>query len=166
MDPISIAAGTIGAKFLEEAVKFLWAEAGKILDRYHKRKEGPIDDPAPAELKLPAKRIVDIDAVAKRKNDLIALRGILLAYQEGDQEITPDDPALVDAVQKLLAVVGEVYHQPVPGLVVKGEQIIARLGEKGKATNIDAEGVTRGTIDGKQTIIDNEGESTNIKLKF
>lgn len=38
MEPISIAAGTLGATFLKEGIKFLWGQAGKIIDRHHEKK--------------------------------------------------------------------------------------------------------------------------------
>lgn len=122
MELISIAAGTIGAAFLEEGVKFLWAEAAKILDRYHKRREkkdaAEVTDPAPEKLELPAKRRIDFAVVERRQAELKAAIGDLALYASGATPMAVDDRELLakaDALQRLIV---EAYGIDAPELRV------------------------------------------------
>ncbi|HEX6097292.1 MAG TPA: hypothetical protein VF432_13265 [Thermoanaerobaculia bacterium] len=167
MDPISIAAGTIGAKFLEEAVKFLWSEAGKILDRYHKakeKKEEVIEEPAPPELKLPARRVIDFDAVRKREDDLLDARDRLTRYYQGHRPIAADDERLVVGVQTLLDLVGEVYRQETPRLLLENRQKIDEVEAGGSVTGIRTN-MKEGKATSEQEIGIVKGDVTGIDYK-
>lgn len=167
MELISIAAGTVGAAFLNEAVKFLWSEAGKIMDRYRTRQEkdaGVVTDPAPAELKLPARRVIDFAVVERRKKELLVSQGLLKGYAEGDLEITPDDQDLVETLRRLLVIVSDIYHEPPRELRIRAEQDIDYVARGGKAENVDATGMDAGSIDATQRSGVVEGTITNVRV--
>jgi hypothetical protein len=118
MDPISIASGTLGAAFLGEGVKFLWSEAAKILERYHKRAEAErertieLTDAAPAELQLPATRQADVARVREHIGDLERLTKELALYGVGARPIDAGDAELVTSAEELRALLAKIYAHP------------------------------------------------------
>ena len=151
MDPISIAAGSLGAKFLEEGIKFLWSEAAKILDRYHKRREtkdsGKVNDPAPAGLALPRERTIDFGAVGQRVNDLENAIGSLGIYTSGARPMSPDDRNLLEKADALQRLIAEIYGIPAPKLRVRGESEIDTI--EGNAIVNELTGVDSADVEGK-----------------
>ena len=168
MDPISILAGTLGAKFLEEGIKFLWSEAGKILDRYHKRGSGKaeeeITDPAPPELQLPATRRIAFDVVELRAAELERLFGELAVYGAGARPIAAGDATLLRRADELQSIVAEVFGLRPPAKVDSAIRI-DKLEESGTVTGVDVEGVlqndTRSLIDVKNAA----GNITGVKVR-
>lgn len=145
MDPISIAAGTLGFAFLQEGVKFLWSEAGKILDRYHKRSEladaATVSDPAPAGFDLPTQRTIRFDVVERREQEIRTLLKELALYANGIEPIAPSDDKLLELADSLQRVVVEAYGLDAPMLRVKATVTTEDVGTDGKVVGADLEGV-------------------------
>ena len=116
MEPISILAGTLGAKFLEEGTKFLWSEAAKILDRFHGKKEPEVDEPAPEPLGLPARRKIDFAAVARISEQLRASGRALSSYGSGFDPISADDDEMLRHADELQRLIVQAYGIDAPEL--------------------------------------------------
>ncbi len=168
MDPISILAGTLGAQFLEEGIKFLWAEAGKILDRYHKRRSGQAEDeltaPAPEGLQLPATRRIAFSVVEQRVAELERLIGDLAVYGVGARPIAAEDAAMLKRADELQSIVAEVFGLRPPARVESAIRV-EKLEESGTIIGVDVEGVlqndTRSVIDVKNAA----GGITGVKAR-
>lgn len=174
MDPISIAAGTLGAKFLEEGVKFLWAEAGKILDRYHKRREASaaaaselekLEDPAPAELELPPVRRIDFGLVERREARLASLRRELSPYFAGVDPITLEDAGLLTRADELQALIAEILRLPPPTPGVDSRMRIGTVEEGGSMIGVDLEGDPGTSIRQHSEIDSVKGTATGVKYR-
>jgi hypothetical protein len=170
MDPISLAAGTLGAKFVEEAIKFLWSEASKILDRYQERRKNAaaevpatLDDPAPAQLALPATRHIDFTAVGARQKELATLLGKLFPYERGHLTAEPGDAGLMTIITSMRALLGEIYHEP-EALTLQARQEIERIAAGGLAIGNEASGVSEGRLQADQKAGQVEGTVIGNKL--
>jgi len=169
MEPISIAAGTLGAAFLTEAIKFLWSEAGKILERYHKRREGKeaaaeVDEPAPEMLELPAKRHIDFAVVERNYDKLRQLAGSLAMQGAGFLPASGDDPAVLKNADELQALLVEIFGLPGEGLRATSRLHVDDVKKGGEATAIDATNVLEGDLRADTTAKSVEGKMTGIKI--
>ena len=170
MEPISIAAGTLGYAFVSEAIKFLWSEAGKIMERYHKRRESAekppaeLDDPAPAALMLPAKRTIDFAKVERNLPKLQQLIGALAAQGAGFAPVSVEDKTLLSHADELQALLVEIFGLPSEGLRVTAELQVDDVKQGGEAIAIDATNVEQGDLRGKATAKTVEGKLTTVKL--
>src|SRR4051812_12028568 len=169
MEPISIAAGTLGFKFLEEAIKFLWGEAGKILDRYHKRREGSeesaeLNDPAPAALELPAKRTIDFGVVEKRHEDLKRLVGGLYMHAAGFEPVKADDANLLSNADELQALLVDIFGMPSEGLRAKDRVHVDTVAKDGEAIGIEAYNVPNGDLSAHATAKNVKGRNVGVKI--
>lgn len=169
MEPIDVMSGTPGAKSLEDAISFLWSEAGTILDRYHQRRGASveavsttIDDPVPPGLKLPARRTIDFNKVAEREELLLDLRDELNRYRDGSRTASPDDQALLGALQQILDVFGEVYHAQAAPIAVRAVQDIGEVAASGRVVGIEAEEWREDRLESVQKVAKVEGNVIGV----
>ena len=134
MEPFTIAGGALGLSFLQEGVKFLWAEAAKLLDRYHKRKESEkaivLNDPAPAALQFPATRSTDFARVGEHVAELERLTKELSLYGIGARPVDAVDGELLLNAEQLRALLATLYELP-PGLPSIRSRVSVRTVEQG-----------------------------------
>lgn len=153
MELISIAAGTIGAEFLKEAVKFLWSEASKILERYQKRQEkkevnAEIDEPAPPQLGLPARRVIDFSVVERRRDALKQAVKDLVLYAQELEPVDTGDAALLAKADEVQRLIVEAYGIDAPELRVTGRVRTDHIEKGGEAIGAEAE-VSGGDVEGQ-----------------
>lgn len=170
MDPISIAAGTFGYTFLNEAIKFLWSEAGKILERYHKRRDGKetaadLDDAAPEALQLPAKRTIDFAAVERNHDKLAQLASGLSMHAGGFIPVSTGDQTLLRNADELQALLVEIFGLPGEGLRATAHMHVDEVKQGGDATAIDLENVHDGEYNANATAKSVEGKFTGVRIK-
>jgi hypothetical protein len=150
MDPVSILAGQLGTEFLKEGIKFLWAEAGKILDRYHKRQEKDAETvvgEAPAALKLPERRTVNFTVVSRSIDAMRDEMKSLALYANGVDPISLTDLELMTHADTLQRLIVEAYGIDAPELSATG-RVRADVVEKGgRAIGVEAHAQS-GTFDG------------------
>ena len=175
MDPISITAGSLGAKFLEEGVKFLWAEAGKILDRYRKRREASskatdgdlaqLDDPPPAKLELPPVRKIDFALAERREVRLATLRRELSPYFTGVDPFSLEDTRLLARADELQALVAEILGLSPPARGIDSRLRIRTVEEGGSVVGVELS-ADPGTNIRQQSEIDIvKGKVTGVKYQ-
>jgi hypothetical protein len=142
MDPYTIAGGALGLSFLQEGVKFLWSEAAKLLDRYHKRKENEraivLNDPAPAALQFPATRSADVARVGGQVAELERLTKELSLYGIGARPVDASDDELLLHADQLRALLAALYELP-PGLpTIRSRVSVGTVEEGGEVTGVRA----------------------------
>jgi hypothetical protein len=174
MEPISILVGSLGATFLEEGIKFLWNEAGKIIERYHKRKEGgdekvaeEITDPVPAalqRLEVPDTRRIEFEVVAHRVDDLERLYGALGLYASGKKPIKAGDAALLSRADELQLVLSEVFRLPRPAMI-DSTIVVEKVEKHGRVIGVDLEGGTEDDITSRIAARSVDGTITGVKKR-
>jgi hypothetical protein len=153
MEPISIAAGTLGAEFLKEGIKFLWSEAGKIMDRYHKKDEKDaaiVTGSAPAPLGLPERRTLDFAVVGRSIDALRAEIRSLALYVNGADPIAVTDVELLAHADALQRLVVQAYGIHAPELSAAGHVGVDVVETGGQAIGVAARaqrGTFTGTVD-------------------
>lgn len=178
MEPISIASGTLGVIFLTEGIKFLWNQAGKILDRYHEKKKqeeqgqkanmrelARIEEPAPEFMELSPVRSINFSKVEEKLGELKHLRKELSTYVLGDEAITPENTNMLAYVDQLQFVLSEIYSENVDVPLIKVKQFVKKIKKGAEVTGLDAELLTRGTFDIHQKIDTINGKLTGAKIK-
>jgi hypothetical protein len=144
MDPISIASGTLGAAFLQEGIKFLWSEAGRILERFHKRagseREHAIEltDPAPAALQFPPTRHADVARVREHAAELERLTKELTLYGIGARSIAATDAEMVSTAEQLRSLLAKIYNLPSALPSIRSLVVVATVHEGGDVVGLRA----------------------------
>jgi hypothetical protein len=174
MEPISIVAGTLGATFLQEGIKFLWNEAGEIIERYHKRKEGGVEkgdeeitDPVPVtlqRLEVPDTRRIGFDVVERHVDDLERLYGALGLYASGKKPVMAGDAALLSGADELQLILSEVFQLPRPA-AIDSTIVVGKVGKDGKVVGVDLEGATENDITSRIAARSVEGTITGVKKR-
>jgi len=167
MEPISVLAGSLGVEFLKEGIKFLWSEAGKILDRYQNKNEknaATVSGAAPAALGLPDQRTVDFAAVGRSLDAMRAELRSLALYASGADPIALTDREMLvhaDALQRLVV---EAYGIHAPELSARGHVDADVVEAGGEAIGVDARashGTFTGTVDAGTV----KGKVTGAKIE-
>jgi len=119
MDPISISAGVLGAKFLEEGAKFLWEQAGNIIERYHARKDQKETETQQAKvetknmpdfLESPTTFVIDFKKADEKVTELVIMKNALEPYLQGKKNLDSSDTALVGAMNTLQMLIEAIYN--------------------------------------------------------
>jgi hypothetical protein len=177
MEPISIFADTLGAAFLKEGIKFLWEQAGKIIDRYHKKKEkneekkeinykelATIDDPVPEFISLSPVRSINFSLADKKIAELKSLRKELSIYALGDEEIRPENKNMLAHADQLQQLLGEIFGEDVNVPQFRVQQFIENIKKKAKVTGVETEIESPANIDVEQRVKNVEGELAGVKI--
>jgi hypothetical protein len=124
VDPLSI--GALGAVAITEGIKFLYAQAGKILDRRAERKAGQLASPEPLVigsqdlLEHPVEAVVeDAAQVDELAGELSKLRRDLGGIADGVETPDDSDPETIRKVYALRAALEAITGQDI---TFKGEQ--------------------------------------------
>ncbi len=178
MEPISLAAGTLGATFLAEGVKFLWHQAGEIIKRYHEKKQigkgeieinnqalATIDDPVPEFIALSPVRSINYSLVEKRLDELKNLRRELSIYALGDEEINPKDENMLDYVDQLQQMLSEIFAEDVDVPQIRVQQFLENIGKEADVKGVEAHTMVKGAVDVDQRAKNVEGKLTAVRLQ-
>jgi len=174
MDAISMAAGSLGVSFLEEAVKFLWSEAGKILDRFHARRQkradaaadlAKLEGPVPANLGLSTVRTIDFAIAALHVDELTRLRGELSGYVLGTTPIAASDSHLLARADALQARVAAILRQPLPVPTIDSHLSIGTVEASGSVTGVELAGDAKTSVRQEVDVASVKGEITGVRLQ-
>ncbi len=163
-DPFSW--GALGAAAVTQGITFLFAQAGELLKwRRERAAAEPVERPVTLELPAAlgggtAQAVADLAQVDKHLEALQGLRASLLEYAEGKQVEPGDDEtrANVDALRAVLeealgthlTFVGE--DRPASGAPLVTGRVTARTVRQAKATGVDADEATEGTVRGEVSV--------------
>lgn len=178
MEPISIAAGTLGASFLTEGIKFLWDQAGKIINRYLEKKKfekekktvnnqklARIEDEPPKFMEISPVRIIDFARVENKLEELKELRKELFTYVSGDTEITPENKEMLAYADQLQQILSEIFAEDVNIPQIKVRQFIESIKEGAEMTGLKADTIENASIDVEQQSKDLEGKVIGVEAK-
>lgn len=179
MEPISIAAGTLGTTFLKEGIKFLWNQAGKIIDRYHEKKKeeqekgkadietlARIEEPAPEFVELSPVRTIDFAVVEQKLKELRHLRKELSTYALGDEEITLQNEDMLEYVDQLQRLLSEIFTENVDVPQIKVRQFVENVKGEAEITCVEAETITKGAVDVEQRAKNVNGKVVGARIKM
>jgi hypothetical protein len=116
-DPLSLA--VLSGVAITEGIKFLYGQAGAILQRRRERKQGIAPDDAPIPIEAPADLLdgrlepmtIDHAAADELEPELMRLYGQLTVYAHGLQEADPNDAELRKATAQLRDAIEGVVGQ-------------------------------------------------------
>lgn len=183
----TITLAAVGSAALTEGIKFLYGQAGEVMNRWRERKEkaanGVVVAPEHAELAdidLPAafegelvSPAIHFDALERIEGNLTDLRKQLSGYADGTYLVGPDDRELLEATDALRRLLEAVYGQRITfkgerrassGPVFEGEIEVDQVA--GYAAAVRAKLVEGGTIraKGKATRVESGGTFVGVDL--
>ena len=119
MDPAVLSLAGVSGAVLTEGIKFLYGQAGELLDRQRKKRDREATEDTAALPLKPADGILDMapapggtddNALARYEEQLIELRGRLSPYATGSG-ITPLDDAVLADAEALRTLLEAIYRQ-------------------------------------------------------
>jgi len=178
MELISVAAGTLGATFLTESIKFLWEETGKIISRYHEKKKNEqekkdtniqelsrIEKTPPQFLEISPVRTINFAMVEKNIKKLKELRKELFTYTSGDEEISPEDKELLAYADQLQRLLSEIFVEEVDVPQIKVQQFIESVNKEAEVSGVEANTINKGIIEINQQAKNVEGNLKGAKFE-
>jgi hypothetical protein len=138
----SLTLGLVEVEMVKEAIKFLYGQAGEAIKRWREHRAAsspaaqvPADKPLPAIFEAQGEKpLIHLATVGKLETDLKQIRSDLADYADDTEEVTPENPHLLEEIDALRRMLEAIYQQP---LTFRGEQRPASEGVVEGRVNVE-----------------------------